>query len=83
VAHADPKFVAEAVIGLIVGRILLFGLGAVYWSYAVWPRLPIIRSLPYFWRGNLPPAPEWRILSALFGSGFIVLAVLIGPPFMR
>ena len=68
---------------MIVGRVLMAGLGAFYWSYALWPRLPVIRSLPYFWRGNLPPALEWRVFAAVLGTALIVAAVLIGPPLFR
>jgi hypothetical protein len=68
---------------MIVGRVFLAVLGAIYWSYALWPRLPVIRSLPYFWRGSLPPAPEWRFFGAVFGTACVVAAILIGPPFFR
>jgi len=68
---------------MIVGRILMAGLGAFYWSYALWPRLSLIRSLPYFWRGNLPPAFEWRVFAAVFGTALIASAVLMGPPLFR
>lgn len=67
---------------MIVGRILLASLGAFYWLYALKPRLPVVRSFPYFWRGNLPPALEWRVVAALLGSAFIAAAAAIGPPFM-
>jgi len=49
----------------------MVGLGAFYWLYALRPRLPVIRALPYFWRGNLPPAPEWRAFAALVGTLFV------------
>jgi hypothetical protein len=68
---------------MLVGRVLLAVLGAIYWSYALWPRLPVIRSLPYFWRGNLRPSPEWRFFSAVFGTACVVGAILIGPPSFR
>ena len=67
---------------MIVGRILLTALGAFFWLYALKPRLPVVRSLPYLWRGNLPPAPEWRVVAALAGSTVIAVAVAIGPPFL-
>ena len=50
---------------MIVGRALMVALGAFYWLYALRPRLPVIRAVPYFWRGNLPPAPERRAFAAL------------------
>ncbi len=68
---------------MIVGRVLMAVLGAFHWSYALWPRLPVIRSLPYFWRGNLPPALEWGVFAAGFGTAFIAAAIVIGPPFIR
>ena len=68
---------------MILGRILIAALGGFYLLYALRPRLPVVRSLPYFWRGNLPPAPEWRAFAALFGTGLLVAAALIGPPFLR
>ena len=37
---------------------------SLYWLYALKARLPVIRALPYFWRGNLPPAPEWHAFAA-------------------
>lgn len=49
------------VIGMVVGRVLMLGLGLAFWLYTGWPRMPVIRSLPYIWRGNLPPAMEWRV----------------------
>lgn len=68
---------------MLIGRILLAALGAFYLLYAVKPRLPVIRSLPYLWRGNLPPAPDWRAGALMLGVGLIVGAALIGPPFLR
>jgi len=68
---------------MIVGRVLMAALGVFYWSYALWPRLPVIRSLPYFWRRNLPPALDWRVFAAVVGTALISAAVLIGPPFSR
>ena len=70
-------------LGMIVGRALMVALGAFYWLYALRPRLPVIRALPYFWRGNLPPAPEWRAFAALAGTLFLVAAALLGPPVLR
>lgn len=70
-------------IGMIVGRLLMAALGAFYWLYAFKPRLPVIRALPYFWRGNLPPAPEWRAFAALVGTLFVVGAAFLGPPLLR
>jgi len=67
---------------MIVGRILLTALGAFFWLYALKPRWPVVRSLPYLWRGNLPPALEWRVAAAVAGSGVIAAAVAIGPPFL-
>lgn len=68
---------------MIVGRVLLAALGGLFWSYALWPRLPVIRSLPYFWRGNLPPTLEWRLFAAVFGTAFVAAALLIGPPLLH
>jgi hypothetical protein len=68
---------------MIVGQALMAVLGVFFWAYALWPRLRVIRSLPYFWRGNLPPALEWRVFAAVLGLAFIAAAVLIGPPFIR
>jgi hypothetical protein len=70
-------------LGMIVGRALMVALGAFYWLYALKPRLPVIRALPYFWRGNLPPVPEWRAFAALAGTLFLVGAALLGPPVLR
>jgi len=67
---------------MIVGRILLTAPGAFFWLYALKPRWPVVRSLPYLWRGNLPPALEWRVVAAVAGSGVIAAAVAIGPPFL-
>lgn len=67
---------------MIVGRILLAALGAFWWLYALKPGLPVVRSLPYFWRGKLPPAPEWRIVAALAGTAFVAAAIAIGPPLL-
>jgi hypothetical protein len=55
-------------------------LGAFFWSYALLPPLPVIRSLHYIWRGNLLPAVEWRVVSAIAGTAWIAVAVLVGPP---
>jgi len=65
---------------MIVGRALMAILGTFFWSYALWPRLPVIRSLPYIWRGDLPPSVEWRVVSAIAGTAWIAVAVLVGPP---
>jgi len=70
-------------LGMIVGRVLMAALGAFYLLYAFKPRLPVIRALPYFWRSNLPPAPEWRAFAALVGTLFVVGAALLGPPLLR
>ncbi len=67
---------------MILGRILLTALGAFFWLNALKPRLPVVRSLPFLWRGNLLPAPEWRVLAALAGSTVIAAAIAIGPPFL-
>lgn len=68
---------------MIVGRALLIALGGSCWTYALKPQLPVVRSLPYFWRGNLPLAPEWRVFAALVGTVLVIFGALIGPPFMR
>ena len=70
-------------LGIIVGRVLMAALGAFYWLYALKPRLPVIRALPYFWRRDPPPAPEWRAFAALMGTLFVVGAALLGPPLLR
>jgi hypothetical protein len=66
---------------MVAGRILMAILGAFFWSYTLWPHLPVLRSLPYFWRGNLPASPEWRAMSAVLDTLLIAAAGLIGPPF--
>jgi len=59
----------------------MVAVGAFFWLYAVKPRLLVIRALPYFWRGNLPPAPEWRAFAALAGTLLLAAAASSDHPF--
>jgi len=79
----DHGILCRIDLALFVGRALMVAVGAFFWLYAVKPRLPVVRALPYVWRGKLPPAPEWRVFAALMGTFFLVGAALLGPPVLR
>jgi hypothetical protein len=56
----------------------MVALGGFFLLYAIKPGLPVVRSLPYLWRGNLPPSLESRIALAALGAVWLGVAVLIG-----